>query len=131
MNEYKNNTFLQCSHYFLQSNIDLKEEEHNEHNENLVLITIDILEKKFNYLDTQVFINLFEFLDAPFFQEGVVYNVEFNYTMNGRFIPMPQRFIGTYIRQIYEIDGVVFIDENGNERYVKVRDGNYFIPIYT
>jgi len=116
---------------FLGSNIDLKEEEHNEHKENLVLITIDILEKEFNYLDTQVFIDLFEFLDAPLFQEGLLYKVEFNYSMNGRFIRIPQRFIGTYIRQIYEIDAVVFRDENWNERYVKVCNGNYFVSIYS
>ena len=116
---------------YLGSNIDLKEEEHNEHKENIVLITIDILEKEFNYLDTQVFIDLFEFLDTPFFQEGLLYKVEFNYSMNGRFILMPQRFIGTYIREIYEIDAVVFRDENGNERYVKVCNGNYFVPIYS
>ena len=115
---------------FLGSNIDLKEEENLKKNKNIVLSTIAILEEEFNYFDTQDFIDLFEFLDTPFFQEGVLYNVEFNYTMFGNFIPAPQIFIGTYIRQIYHYDSVVFRDEEGSIRYVKVCDGNYFVPIY-
>lgn len=75
---------------FLGSNINQKEEEHRKNNKNLVLITIDILEKKFNYLDVPSFIDLFEFLDTPFFQEDNVYNVKFNYTMDCNLIPMPQ-----------------------------------------
>ena len=115
---------------FLGSNIDLKEEEHLKKNKNIVLSTIAILEEEFNYFDTQDCIDLFEFLDTPFFQEGVLYNVEFNYTMFGNFIPAPQIFLGTYIRQIYHYDSVVFRDEEGSIRYVKVCDGNYFVPIY-
>jgi hypothetical protein len=115
---------------FLGSNIDLKEEEHLKKNKNIVLSTISILEEDFNHFDTQDCIDLFEFLDTPFFQEGVLYNVEFNYTMFGNFIPAPQIFIGTYIRQIYHYDSVVFRDEEGSMRYVKVCDGNYFVPIY-
>jgi hypothetical protein len=131
MSEYELNlSFLRCSHYFFGSNIDRKEVEHRKNNKNLVLSTIDILEKKFNYLDTESFIDLFQFLDTPFFQEGLIYNVEFNYTMYGNFIPAPQIFIGSYVRQIYHYDTVVFRDEEGNNRYVKVCDGNYFIPIY-
>ncbi len=91
---------------------------------------MSILEEIFNYFDTQDFRDLFEFLDTPFFQENVLYNVEFNYTLLGKFIPKPQRFIGSYIRQIYHNDTVLFRDEEGIVRYVKVRDGNYFIPIY-
>ena len=112
------------------SNIDLKEKIHRKNNENIVLFTISILGKEFNHFDTQDFRDLFEFLDTPFFQENVLYNVEFNYTMLGKFIPKPQRFIGSYIRQIYHNDTVLFRDEKGTVRYVKVRDGNYFFPIY-
>ena len=115
---------------FPGSNIDLKEEEHRKNNKNIVLFTIIILEEGFNHFDTQDCINLFEYLDTPLFQEGVLYNVEFNYTIFGNFIPYPQIFIGTYIRQIYHYDTVIFIDEEGSVRYVKVRDGNYFVPIY-
>ncbi len=112
------------------SNIDLIEEEHHKKNKNIVLFTIIILEEMFNHFDTQDCINLFEFLDTPFFQEGVLYNVEFNYTMFGNFIPYPQIFIGSYVRQIYHYDTVVFRDEEGCNRYVKVCDGNYFVLIY-
>jgi len=114
----------------LGSNIDLKEEIHSKKNKNIVLFTIIILEEILNHFDTQDCINLFEFLDTPFFQEGVLYNVEFNYTMFGNFIPYPQKFIGSYIRQIYHNDTVIFRDEEGINRYVKVCDGNYFVPIY-
>ena len=112
------------------SNIDLKEKIYRKNNENIVLFTISILGKEFNHFDTQDFRDLFEFLDTPFFQENVLYNVEFNYTMLGKFIPKPQRFTGSYIRQIYHNDTVLFRDEKGAVRYVKVRDGNYFFPIY-
>ena len=112
------------------SNIDLKDAEHCENNKNAVLLTISILVEEFNYFDTEIFMDLFDFLDTPLFQEGVLYNVEFNYTIFGNFIPFPQKFIGTYIRQIYANDSVIFIDEYGSERYVKVCDGNYFVPIY-
>jgi len=115
---------------FFGSNIDRKEEKHCKKTKNIVLFTISILEEMFNHFDTQDFIDLFEFLDTPFFQENVLYNVEFNYTMLGKFIPKPQRFIGSYIRQIYHNDTVLFRDEEGTVRYVKVRNGNYFIPIY-
>ena len=111
------------------SNIDIIEKTNRKNNENTVLFTIIILEEQFKHFDTQDCIDLFEFLDTPFFQEGVLYNVEFNYTMFGNFIPTPQRFIGSYIRQIYHNDTVIFRDEEGSIRYVKVRDGNYFIPI--
>jgi hypothetical protein len=50
--------------------------------------------------------------------------------MFGNFIPCPQIFIGTYVRQIYHNDTVIFRDEEGSMRYVKVCEGNYFIPIY-
>ena len=115
---------------FFGSNIDRIEEIHRKNNENTVLFTMIILEEQFKHFDTQDCIDLFEFLDTPFFQENVLYNVEFNYTMFGNFIPVPQIFIGTYIRQIYHNDTVIFRDEEGSIRYVKVRDGNYFIPIY-
>ena len=115
---------------FFGSNIDIIEEIHRKNNENTVLFTMSILEEMFNYFDTQDCIDLFEFLDTPFFQEGVLYNVEFNYTMFGNFIPTPQRFNGSYIRQIYHNDTVIFRDEEGIARYVKVCDGNYFVPIY-
>lgn len=112
------------------SNIDIIEEKHRKNNKNIVLFTIIILEEQFKHFDTQDCIDLFEFLDTPFFQEDVLYNVEFNYTMFGNFIPCPQRFIGSYITQIYDYDTVIFRDEEGSTRYVKVRDGNYFVPIY-
>ena len=112
------------------SNIDIIEKTNRKNNENTVLFTIIILEGQFKHFDTQDCIDLFEFLDTPFFQENVLYNVEFNYTMFGNFIPTPQIFIGSYIRQIYHNDTVIFRDEEGSMRYVKVRDGNYFVPIY-
>ena len=115
---------------FFASNIDLIEEEYHKKTKNIVLFTINILEKEFNHFDAQDFRDLFEFLDTPFFQENVLYKVEFNYTMYGNFIPMPQIFIGSYIRQIYHNDCVIFRDEEGSMRYIKVCDGNYFIPIY-
>ena len=115
---------------FFGSNIDIIEKTNRKNNENTVLFTMIILEEQFKHFDTQDCIDLFEFLDTPFFQENVLYNVEFNYTMFGNFIPCPQKFIGSYIRQIYHNDSVIFRDEEGSIRYVKVRDGNYFIPIY-
>ena len=115
---------------FFGSNIDRIEEEHRKNNKNRLLYLIGILEEVFNYFDTQDYIDLFDFLDTPFFQENILYNVEFNYTMFGNFIPKPQRFIGSYIRQIYHNDTVLFRDKEGTVRYVKVRDGNYFVPIY-
>jgi hypothetical protein len=114
---------------FFGSNIDRKEEIHRKKTKNIVLFTIIILEEQFKHFDTQDCIDLFEFLDTPFFQENVLYNVEFNYTMFGNFIPCPQIFIGTYVRQIYHNDTVIFRDEEGSVRYVKVCDGNYFVPI--
>ena len=114
------------------SNIDLKEEEKCEKTKNIVLFTIFMFKHLVMYheLDASTFIDLFEFLDTPFFQENVLYNVEFNYTTLGEFIPKPQIFIGSYIRQIYHNDIVIFRDEEGISLYVKVRDGNYFVPIY-
>ena len=114
---------------FFGSNIDIIEKTNRKNNENTVLFTMIILEEQFKHFDTQDCIDLFEFLDTPFFQENVLYNVEFNYTMFGNFIPCPQKFIGSYIRQKYHNDTVIFRDEEGSIRYVKVRDGNYFIPI--
>jgi hypothetical protein len=43
---------------------------------------------------------------------------------------LKQKILISYIRQIYHNDTVLFRDEKREVRYVKVRDGNYFFPIY-
>lgn len=117
---------MQYSNFLGKGMIQKYEKQNTKKNESIVAYTIGLLDERYHFFDCDAFIDLFQFIDAQFFQEGSIYNVIFNYTSDDEYIPFPQEFIGTYIRQIYINDLVIFRDENGSMRYIKVRYGNYF-----
>ena len=117
---------MQYNHPLGNGMIQKYEKQNTKKNENIVSYIIGLLQECHYFFDSETFIDLFQFIDTPFFQEGCIYNVIFNYTVDGLYIPLPQEFTGIYIRQINMNDLVIFRDENGSMRYVKVRYGNYF-----